>query len=567
MRFPTIDAILFDMGRTLRTNIKDPAAQQEWLRKLLPLTRMECSTSELAEILTQRAQAYKVWGEKSLVELSPCELWQQWLLPDQPTDYVAQNYLEMNRYWRKAIGEGTLYPRAVEVIRTLFQRGYRLAIVSNTVSSEETPNLLAKFGLTQYFETVVLSCNLGTRKPSASIYHAASGYMGIEPYHCAYVGDQIDRDIYGSKIAGFAASIYFDHGDDTYLVEGKPQAVPDAVITDLSNLLEIFPDRYTNRPASSIYYGKSAKNNPWDVTLSTMWTYENKIPLDKTLPVLDKLELNALEVNHSIRSADLTGIDLAGIPILSLHEPCPADVSLAILSQKDWLVSATDEIKRQQGVRMIMRTIDLAERLGVQHIVVHPGTVGLPNTDEKLLRKWIESGQGDSEDAKALRQQMLSNRNEVCLVRMDSVVKSLKELLEYIGKRPIHLALENRYHYMDIPTPVELGELLKLAGPDQLGFQLDVGHARALERMGFYSMREWLEKYGNRIMGVHLHDVVMLEDHAAPGKGDIDYAAIADFIPEQAQRTLEVRGYNTLESIQTGLHLLEQAGLVKRMTL
>ncbi len=33
MRFPTIDAILFDMGRTLRHTVKDPVAQEEWLKK------------------------------------------------------------------------------------------------------------------------------------------------------------------------------------------------------------------------------------------------------------------------------------------------------------------------------------------------------------------------------------------------------------------------------------------------------------------------------------------------------------------------------------------------------
>ncbi len=165
-----------------------------------------------------------------MVELNPCELWQRWLLPEESPEYVAVELLEMNRYWRKAIGEGTLYPHAEEVIKTLFQRGYRLAIVSNTVSSEETPKLLAKYGLTRYFETIVLSCSFGTRKPSASIFHSASSYMGVEPYHCAYIGDQIDRDIFGSKIAGFAASIYFDHGDETITKQGKSQTQPDAVI-------------------------------------------------------------------------------------------------------------------------------------------------------------------------------------------------------------------------------------------------------------------------------------------------------------------------------------------------
>ena len=565
MKFPTIDAILFDMGRTLRYTVKKPAIQETWLKKLLPLTRLSCTTTELADLLTQRAQAYKLWGEKSLVELNPAEIWQQWLLPEESPEYIQSNYLEMNRYWRKAIGEGALFPDASNVIVTLFQRGYRLAIVSNTVSSEETPKLLEKYGLTRYFETVVLSCNYGTRKPSAAIFHSASGYMGVEPYHCAYVGDQIDRDIYGSKIAGFAASIYFDHGDNTNSVDGKPQAIPDEVIHSLSELLDIFPDRYQNRPVAPTYLGNVAIQNPWNVSLSTMWMVENKIPLDKSLQVLDDLGLNSLEINHSIRTHDLTNIDLAPLPIRSLHEPCPADVSLSTLSQKDWLVSSPDEKKRQQGVRMIMRSIDLADRLGVHHIVVHPGTVGLSNTEEKKLRKLIEAGLGDSAEAENLRHQMRNQRVVAAAERIRAVKLSLAELLEYIGTKPIHMALENRYHYMDIPSPSELGELLELADSEKIGFQFDIGHARALDRMGFYPMQEWLEKYGNRILGVHLHDVVMLEDHAAPGKGDIDYSFCAQYIPAKAQRTLEVRGYNSILAIREGLELLADKGIVSRM--
>ncbi len=149
--------------------------------------------------------------------------------------------------------------------------------------------------------------------------------------------------------------------------------------------------------------------------------------------------------------------------------------------------------------------------------------------------------------------------------RIVSVKRSLQELLDYIGSRSIRLALENRYHYMDIPSPFELADLLALAGPDQLGFQFDVGHAQALDRMGFYPIQEWAEKFGNRILGVHLHDVIMLEDHAAPGKGDIDYSSFAEFIPAKAQRTLEVRGYNSKEAICKGLQLLSEKGIVFRM--
>ena len=211
MTNPLINTIYFDMGWTLRHTVKDPIKQQYWLNKIIQMTGLSWTPAEMAAKFTERAQAYKKWGENSLVELHPEELWLKWLLPEFPEEFVLANAIEMNRYWRKAIGEGELYPHAAEVISELFHRGYRLGIISNTVSSEETPNLIKKYGIDRYFEVVILSCDFGKRKPDPSIFHAATEWMGVDPSTCAYVGDQIDRDICGSKHAGFSLAIQIEH--------------------------------------------------------------------------------------------------------------------------------------------------------------------------------------------------------------------------------------------------------------------------------------------------------------------------------------------------------------------
>jgi hypothetical protein len=41
---------------------------------------------------------------------NPKELWLQWLLPELQPEFVRENAIEMNRYWRRAIGEGKLFP-------------------------------------------------------------------------------------------------------------------------------------------------------------------------------------------------------------------------------------------------------------------------------------------------------------------------------------------------------------------------------------------------------------------------------------------------------------------------
>ena len=145
---------------------------------------------------------------------------------------------------------------------------------------------------------------------------------------------------------------------------------------------------------------------------------------------------------------------------------------------------------------------------------------------------------------------------------MNATEKSLKELLDYAGRSGIKLSLENRYHFMDIPTLDEMDRLLQLGDEDRIGMQFDVGHAFVMDRLGFMPFMEWLDRFGTRIFGVHLHDVRGLEDHFAPGLGNIDFDILAKYIPSTAIRTLEIRGNNSEDEIRSGMEILNKAGVL-----
>jgi|GEM_PF-5743404 len=103
----------------------------------------------------------------------------------------------------------------------------------------------------------------------------------------------------------------------------------------------------------------------------------------------------------------------------------------------------------------------------------------------------------------------------------------------------------------------------KLAGPEQLGFVYDVGHAQALARLGFYPHEEWLQRYSARIIGAHLHDAIGITDHLAPGLGEVDFDMAAAYLPEEAFRTCEFKSTNTAGQVKAGLEFLVEHGCIK----
>jgi sugar phosphate isomerase/epimerase len=295
-----------------------------------------------------------------------------------------------------------------------------------------------------------------------------------------------------------------------------------------------------------------------------MWAMQNFPNLAEFGTAAASLGFSSIELNHQVTSAMLAELDLTQIKISSIHEPCPADISTDELKTRDWLMSAVDETNRQQGVAMIKRSIDLAHLVGAPAVVVHAGLIPL-ETREKQLSLLYESGQAQSQEFLEIKNRLFETRPTLIGPRFEAVIKSLRELLHYASQFSVLLGLENRYHFMDIPNPDEMGVLLNLASSDQLGFVYDVGHAEAMDRLGFFSHQSWLDRYADRVIGVHIHDLIGVTDHYAPGCGEIDFSRVAAYLPDTAFRTCELRTSVTAEQVATGLEFLAQKGCIKEV--
>jgi putative hydrolase of the HAD superfamily len=87
----------------------------------------------------------------------------------------------------------------------LATHGLNLAVISNW--DERLGPLLEALGLRQYFETVVISREIGFAKPSPVIFEHASRKLGLAPEFILHVGDSLHDDVAGARAAGFAARL------------------------------------------------------------------------------------------------------------------------------------------------------------------------------------------------------------------------------------------------------------------------------------------------------------------------------------------------------------------------
>jgi len=299
-----------------------------------------------------------------------------------------------------------------------------------------------------------------------------------------------------------------------------------------------------------------------DGALSTMWAIGRFQSLADFFAAGTGLGFARFELNHAINSAMLEGLSLNG-RIASIHEPCPADVSAVALKERNWLVSAPDEGNRRQGVAAVRRSIDLAHKLGVQVVIVHPGRVDIDPALESTLVHLYDEGKSDKPEYAHAKERLVTARAAQAKVNMRSVRRSLIELAEAAAQMGVRLGLENRIHYYEIPLPDELDDLLELGCGEWVGYWHDVGHAQVLQHMGFWRHEEWLRRFAGpqgRVIGVHLHDVVGLRDHLAAGLGQMDWDMVARHLPASALRTCEFQPFNSPQEVAAAVKWLVEKG-------
>jgi len=79
--------------------------------------------------------------------------------------------------------------------------GYKLGLVSNT-EALLTAYDLKLLSLEDRFDAMVLSSNVGVKKPDKRIFEIILGRLGARPEDCVFVGDTFDDDIAGALDAG-----------------------------------------------------------------------------------------------------------------------------------------------------------------------------------------------------------------------------------------------------------------------------------------------------------------------------------------------------------------------------
>lgn len=115
-----------------------------------------------------------------------------------------------------------LIPGAEDVIKALSEE-YIIGVVSNALT--EWPRVfLEAVGLAEYFSFIIVSCDVGWRKPHRAIFELALSKLGLPANQVAHVGDSPHEDLLGAKEIGMKAVLVLGPGAQLELLGVEPDA-------------------------------------------------------------------------------------------------------------------------------------------------------------------------------------------------------------------------------------------------------------------------------------------------------------------------------------------------------
>ena len=207
--------------------------------------------------------------------------------------------------------------------------------------------------------------------------------------------------------------------------------------------------------------------------------------------------------------------------------------------------------ERELAVKYTLKTLEFALRVKAPLVVLHLGSMELKDYTGKLSEMLERDGKPTPRYEK-LRAEAAASREAGKRKAVARVYETLHLILPEAEKRDLKLGIENRQGLEEIPLEGDFEFFFREFDSPNMVYWHDTGHAQIKENLGFLHHARHLESLTGRLAGFHIHDVKFpAADHAPPGSGTVDFAALKPFVKPGHIKVFELSPSLPVEVVQT----------------
>lgn len=241
-----VNAIGFDLFNTLIT--VEPRTMPEALDRLIKSLKKSCLSIDeepfkkaykenaLKFIELARRDGHEThnrfWISAALEEVG---------IPIPPDDPVIGEAVE--EYFTAFYDCCNLIPGTVEMLETL-QTQYPTGLLSNFTHGPAARKILEITGLDSCFKTILISGELGYRKPYPLVFKILAEKLGVDGGQMIYIGDDPEADIHGAENAGLRPVwTTYARDNNAPMAPGKDrenEKIPGTEVSSISSWEDLF---------------------------------------------------------------------------------------------------------------------------------------------------------------------------------------------------------------------------------------------------------------------------------------------------------------------------------------
>jgi sugar phosphate isomerase/epimerase len=292
-------------------------------------------------------------------------------------------------------------------------------------------------------------------------------------------------------------------------------------------------------------------------SLSTCWNSKRHTDGRAMLREIRELGFAFAELSHGIRLGLVPGVleavDAGEINISSLHNFCPLPMGVNHASPNLYEFSDERPRDRELAIKYTLKTLDFAQRVRAPAVVLHLGSIEMRDYTRKLSDLLERDGKKTPRYEK-LRAEAAAAREAKKAKAVERVYATLNLIVHEAEKRDLKLGIENRQGLDEIPLEDDFEFFFRNFDSPNIVYWHDVGHAQIKENLGFIHHAQHLEALTGRLAGFHIHDVVFpAGDHAPPGTGTVDFAALKPFAKPGHIKVFELSPTLPAAAVQRGI--------------
>jgi HAD superfamily hydrolase (TIGR01509 family) len=240
-------AIIFDFIGTL-TNVQDYSLEKSKLKlyKALVKAGFNVNEKDFFDAYNQSQEKCRLKRYQELVEITDA-VWVSDALnclgfKTDPQDTRVKT--AVNVFFEDYPSALELNPCAEQLLSQL-SKHYVIGLISNFTYAPVIHGALRKLKINRFFNAILISQDVGWRKPNPKIFHEALRRLGVKAEETVYVGDAPSEDIGGSGAIGMRTVFV---PSQFYTMENLYESgeKPDLIVRNVCELCGILPEFIKN---------------------------------------------------------------------------------------------------------------------------------------------------------------------------------------------------------------------------------------------------------------------------------------------------------------------------------